>query len=356
MWSRPDPPASGDTTDTTPTAPPKPHLTTGKKIVFAVLTVVLALIVAEGLCRLAGLGKRVQIAGNISDWHNTPEGRTFWVPRGPGYNTNGMRDREHPERKPPGTFRIVCLGDSVTVGHTLKRSQSYPTIFEHYLRQLGLTADVMNVAVSGWSTQQEAAAYRHIARRYQPDHVFLGFCLNDVAEMRNNLTRPPSASARFMVRHSAMVRWLVDAEGRQISDVRQLFTEPDSQAVRDGWRRVFEELAVLKDWTRADGCRLSVVIFPFRFQLVDDSTEPLAQQTLFQFCRRNAIPCLDLLPALKTMGADAFIDQSHLSFEGAGLVAEELVRWGRTGCTMCGYDLADVDADVCPRCGEPIKK
>ena len=212
----------------------------------------------------------------------------------------------------------------------------------------------MNVSASGWSTLQESAAYVHIVRRYRPDHVFLGFCLNDVAEMRNNLTKPPPAVVRLPARYSALVRWLVGANRRQISDVRQLLTDPKSEAVMDGWRRVFAELTKLKNMTTADGCKLSVVMFPFRFQLDEDAPEPVAQRTLFDFCRRNAIPCLDLLPVLKKAGREAFIDESHLSFAGTQVVAEALVRWGQTGCAMCGFDLAEVATKTCPRCGEAI--
>ncbi len=366
MCAQPEPTVTGDANTELPSAllrdgmmdrgAPPARPSTGKKLVFALLITSFLLVLAEVLCRVLGVGGEVQVAHYISQWHETPDGRTFWVVRGAGYNADGMRDREHPVPRPPDTYRIVCLGDSVTAGHGVKRSENYPSVFERYLRQIGLAAEVMNVAVSGWSTLQEATAYRHIARRYQPDHVFLGFCLNDVAEMRNNLTRPPSAISRFLAHHSAMVRWAVGARRRQISNVRQLFAEPDSPAVRDGWRGVFEELTALKDWIRADGCELSVVIFPFRFQLEDSPPEPVAQRTLVEFCRRHAIPCLDLLPALRRLGTDAFIDESHLSFEGARAVAEELVRWGRSGCSMCGYDLADVTAGACPRCGEPIKR
>jgi len=75
---------------------------------------------------------------------------------------------------------------------------------------------------------------------------------------------------------------------------------------------------------------------------------------LFSFCRRQGIPCLDLLPALRRLGTRAFIDEDHLSAQGAKLVAEEVIRWGRTGCMMCGYDLIGVEAAQCPKCDHAI--
>lgn len=332
MYAKPDLPASSETPGGAGKPESRAPLSTGKKLLFSLLVLVVLIGVAEVVCRVLGLGRYEPVAHYISDWHKTPEGRTFWVVRGKGYNADGMRDREHAVEKPPGMHRIICLGDSVTAGHGVKRSQSYPYLLEAFLNQIGeqadFSAEVFNIAASGWSTRQQVAAYQIIARRYRPDEVFLGFCLNDVAEMYNNLSSPPPAAVSVLVRRSALVRWLIDAEGRQLHSVRDLFNEPASPAVQAGWRLVFAELESLHRATRNDRCELSVVIFPFRFQLETDPPPPIAQQTLVDFCRSRGIPYLDLLPALRKIGPSAFIDKSHLSPAGARAVAEELIRWG----------------------------
>ena len=304
------------------------QLSTRKKLAFS-LAVMAALIGAvEVSFRILGLGKQVPVARYISDWHSSPDGRTFWVVRVPGYNRDWMRDRDHPVEKPPRVHRIVCLGDSVTVGHTLKRAETYPYLLEAFLEQHGVSVEVFNVAVPGWSTRQQVAAYHHIARRYGPDEVFLGFCLNDVAEMYNNLSSSPPLFIGFFMRNSAFIRWIIDAEGRQVRSIEELFDNADAPPVREGWRLVFTELAHLQDATRRDGCELSVVIFPFRLQLGPDAPPPIAQQTLIDFCRRRGIGYLDLLPALRKIGPGAFLDESHLSVEGTRAVAREIIRWG----------------------------
>lgn len=186
--------------------------------------------------------------------------------------------------------------------------------------------------------------------------MFLAFCLNDVAEMHNNLSQPPSARIAWLVRHSALFSMLVDAEGRQIRNVIELFRSPEAPVVRSGWQRVFAELDTLQQETARDGCALSVLIFPFRFQVETDPPEPVAQATLFAYCYERGIPCLDLLPALRAVGTEAFLDESHLSVRGAQTVATEIVRWGRSGCMMCGHDLSGVTTESCPRCGHPIER
>lgn len=332
------------------------RLSASKKALFTFGTTILLIALPEAFCRLVGLGKLQPVAPHVSDWHRTLDGRSFWVLRGSGRNSDGLRDREHAVDKPPGVFRIVFLGDSVTEGFGPQDSRVYSRHFEALLRQAGLPVEVFNIAVAGWSTLQEATAYRVIARKYRPDQVFLEFCLNDVAEMHNNLAQPPPVAVGMLLRHSALFRWLVNAEGRQVRSVRELFDHPEAAAVRSGWRRVFDELLVLQRETRADGCDLSVVVFPFRFQLDPGAPPPIAQRTLFEFCRSHDIPCLDLLPALEKVGSDAFVDESHLSTVGAEAVAQELVRWGRSGCILCGYDLTGIKSDRCPRCGNAITR
>ena len=334
----------------------RPTLSLRKKLAFALFSLVLLVSAAEGLCRLVGLGTYEPAAQHISDWHNTPDGRTFWVFRGPGFNSDGIRDRQHDVQKPPGVHRIVCLGDSVTAGHGVRRSGTYAFLLESFLRQLGLKVEVFNIAASGWSTRQEAAAYQVIARRYDPDHVFLGFCLNDVAEMHNNLTQRPSWIFSAVVRRSAFVRWVIDAEGRQVTNVEDLLQPTPSPAVRSGWAKVLAEIDALRAATKRDGCDLSVIIFPFRFQLEPGAAPPIPQRFLFQECQKRGIPCMDLLPALRALGSGAFLDESHLSPAGAALVAREMIRWGRTGCMMCGFDLEAVTAETCPHCGTVIQR
>lgn len=333
--------------------PHSPRLPTAKKVLFSMLLVAGPLILGEMICRLTGAGARTQVAHEISDWHDSPDGRHFWVVRAAGYNHDGMRDREHHLTPTPGIHRIVCLGDSVTAGHGVARHETYPFLFESFMKQINLPVELFNFSVSGWSTLQQVAAYEQLIRKYQPNHIFLGFCLNDVAEMHNNMQEPPPAIISFLVRHSALLRWLVHAKDREVSEVRELFDPTSSPAVEDGWRRVFEELSRLHKKTQADRCALSVVIFPFRFQLLPAAPKPLAQEKLQKWCRQREIPCIEMLPVLKKIGPDAFIDESHLSFAGAKAVAEDLLRWGKNGCMMCGLDLTDITEPTCPRCKYP---
>lgn len=297
-------------------------------------TALLFLGVAEGIGRLMeSAHPRPRVAAYITPWENSEDGfytvkstAVGWPPW-EDYNSEGLRDRERTVEKPPGVRRFVCLGDSTTLGWGIGPAEAYPQVLEDLLESTGQRAEVFNIALGGWSTRQERIAYERIARKYRPDVVLLGVCLNDIPELQNNLTRP-SAFIGALHRHSALVRRLVRAEEREIADVEELFSKNESPKVREAFDRLFAEVRRLRDEVRADGAAFALLVFPFRLQVVPGAPPPTAQQTIAEFCKGERIPCLDLLPALHEAGPDAFIDYDHFSPTGARLVAEGVLSAG----------------------------
>lgn len=52
----------------------------------------------------------------------------------------------------PGKSRVVILGDSITAGHGLDRSQAYPALLQKKFDDAGLPREVVNAGVSGDTT------------------------------------------------------------------------------------------------------------------------------------------------------------------------------------------------------------
>jgi HEAT repeat protein/lysophospholipase L1-like esterase len=304
-------------------------------LLLSAVTVVLFLGSGEGLCRLLERKARAAppVATYIAGWQNwdgdfyTVKSSAFGWPPWEDYNSEGLRDREHDVAKRPGTWRIVCLGDSVTLGGLIRPRQAFPQVLERRLQASGTEAEVFNVALFGWSTRQERIAYERIARRYRPDQVLLGVCLNDIPELQNNLTRPPPLLSA-LYRRSALVRRLVRAREREIADVEELFAGKDSAKVKEAFGRFFAEVRALRDEVQADGGRFGLLVFPFRFQVRPGAPPPSVQEAIAAFCRKEKIPFLDLLPALQPLRDAAFVDYDHLSPGGARRVAEEVLSSG----------------------------
>ncbi len=97
-------------------------------------------------------------------------------------NSRGLRDREHPLEKPPGTRRILCLGDSFTCGHGVAREETFAEVLERSLASAGDPAEtweVLNAGVGGTGTAHQLAYYRTEGHRYSPDVVVLCISPND---------------------------------------------------------------------------------------------------------------------------------------------------------------------------------
>lgn len=298
------------------------------------VTIVVFLGGAEGLARLLERGEEpAPVAPSITDWAQwqgdfyTVKATALGWPPFEDYNHDGLRDREHQLAKPPGVRRIVCLGDSTTAGYRIRPQEAYPQVLQDLLDALGERDEVFNVALGGWSTRQELIAYREIARKYRPDDVLVGVCLNDIPELGNNLGRPP-AWLGALYRRSALVRLLVGAKHREIRDVEELFQHPDSARVKRAYERFFEEVRELRDAVSADGATFGLLVFPFGLQVERDAPPPLPQETLAAFCTAEDIRCLDLLPAVRAAGPDAFVDYDHFSPLGSQVVADQIVSSG----------------------------
>ena len=308
-----------------------------KKLVFALIPTIALVTGIELACRSFGLGAARTIESYICDWNTK-----WWWKNGDlffGKSDGGaehfrddevlkMFSGEHPISKAEGTRRVVFLGDSVTWGWGIaSEMQRFTWIVEQRLRDESDYVEVFNVSLGGWCPLQERIAYQRVGRKYQPDHVVLGICLNDIPEMQNNLISPPRF-AHWLYRNSNLVRAISRPHESEIYSVRELFPTPPSSPVQHSWRIFFDEILRLRDDVAADGAEFSIVVFPFRFQVLPDAPDPLPQRKIGEFCREHRIGFLDALPAIKQVGADSFNDYDHFSPLGHSAVANEIIASG----------------------------
>ena len=98
-------------------------------------------------------------------------------------NSRGLRaDREYPYAKPPGTVRIVSLGDSFTAGYEVDYDQTFSQVIERELSRAGLEVEVLNAGVSGYSNAEALLYLERELFRYDPDLVMLSFFGNDLSD------------------------------------------------------------------------------------------------------------------------------------------------------------------------------
>jgi HEAT repeat protein len=287
---------------------------------------VLLLGLLEGVCRV--MEPRPGAAGRqkVEEWTAEAPGEHFYTmstdnhgwPPWQEFNRDGLRDRRHAVQKTPGTHRLMFLGDSVTAGIGLAPEEAFPRRLEALYDEAGVPTEVFSVALWGWSTRQQRIAWRRLGRKYAPDEVVAAVCLNDIQELEHQLARPPAILVALHER-SALVRRVVGAHRRERQDVEALVLG------KRGFDQFFAELRALRDEVTAGGATFRVMVFPYRFQVEPQAPAPAAQESIGAFCRREAIPFLDLLPELQPLGSAAFIDDNHLSTAGSERVAARLV-------------------------------
>jgi lysophospholipase L1-like esterase len=99
-------------------------------------------------------------------------------------NSHGLLGDEYPVAKPPGTYRILLLGDSTPVGLGLKqREHGFGEQLVEILngRDDGRAYQLINAAVSGYTTQQGLMFLEHHGLQYEPDLVVTYFGNNDAS-------------------------------------------------------------------------------------------------------------------------------------------------------------------------------
>jgi lysophospholipase L1-like esterase len=84
-------------------------------------------------------------------------------------------------RKPPGTTRIVCVGDSMTFGWGVEREDTYPRLLAKALaaRYPERSIEVLNLGVPGLTVTQITELTRRDILRFEPDIAIVAFGMND---------------------------------------------------------------------------------------------------------------------------------------------------------------------------------
>jgi lysophospholipase L1-like esterase len=238
------------------------------------------------------------------------------------HNSLGLRERELPFAKPPGTFRILGLGDSFTYGAGAKAENVYLARLERRLNARPGDhpgVEVVNAGVPRYFPEAERLFLQEFGFRYQPDLVLLGFVPNDVIDTylgRDAIQVLPDGrlvstqGARLVAQlgtlataaytHSHALRVLIARHLRTRADLRPV--RPEEVLQPDGfheaaWREVERQYDLLLELVRARGARLVLVHLP---QIGPwDARHDYPAQRLAAWAEARGVAFVDTLPALR---------------------------------------------------------
>src|SRR5213594_2748051 len=152
-----------------------------------VVSLALAALVLEGGLRLLGMGPQPTINRFDKDlgWVKAPgaraERRTREFEVHFEINSLGLRQDEMAgPTKPPGTYRVLLLGDSFVLGYTVERADLFVDLLARWWQAEGRKVDVINGGTEGYSTDQEVLWLDKHGRHFQTDLVLLFPYENDL--------------------------------------------------------------------------------------------------------------------------------------------------------------------------------
>lgn len=221
-------------------------------------------------------------------------------------NSLGLRDREDiTKEKPPGTYRIVVLGDSTTVGWGVPFEKLYPKLLEKSLNANPPSPnwkryEVINTGIGNYNTAQEVASFKERWLALNPDLVLMAWYINDAEPT-------PRPSNNWLAYNSYGYVWLtanLDAVFRNVGagkGYKQYYSDlyrPD----QPGWiqsQASFKELAGL---CRARHIPLHLALIPELHTLSGDYEFKNVHDLLRGVGKENNVSVLDLIDAFPAEG------------------------------------------------------
>ena len=165
-----------------------------------VIFTMIALLIAEGIVRLLfkdqmalfpryntdvqyGSFSIRRVRPNMEYTHQSIDGRFNFISNNRGFRSH--RDIDY--LKQNDELRILCLGDSHTLGYEVNQDQTFSAVAETVLNNSQIKATVINAGVSGFSTAEALIFLENEGYKYDPDFVVLGLYANDFVD--NTKTR-----------------------------------------------------------------------------------------------------------------------------------------------------------------------
>lgn len=219
-------------------------------------------------------------------------------------NSVGLRERELSEFKPPGFYRVLFVGDSVTFGLGIPREETFVKRVEQSLdaraRKEGLRFETINGGWPGFNTRQEFEIIRQKGLYYEPDLVLMVFFPNDIEEVGNvvpyqgvcRMLDPLYENSLAWTWGSRQVHSAAERLGLCESYAAWLHRQYESECMRELEQYLYNSQV----WARRYGKRFGIVIFPFMEDLRRYGFTDIHEKVR-KVAAAHGIPCLDLLPA-----------------------------------------------------------
>lgn len=271
-------------------------------------------------------------------------------------NSHGLRNGEFSLEPKANTFRILCLGDSLTFGDGVRSEDTYPKQLEALLNvDRPGTYEVINGGVPAYDTWQEISYLKRDGWRFKPYLVVLGVYANDIVPRpkeipqiidSTGMPRKPGLlglvpyKTAYLLKRSRLLLLLRDRIGKLINrlspspefrhQLSLLNGSSDAFAER-GWSEIDRSFAELSDLSKKYAFDVTIVIFPMVEQLMNSYPNASYPSQVKDIADKHHLRALDMTPvfAKNFRGfASLFIEwDGHPNANAYRLTAAEIARY-----------------------------
>ncbi|MBL8724679.1 MAG: hypothetical protein JNK49_11570 [Planctomycetes bacterium] len=247
------------------------------------------------------------------------------------HNDLGFRDVEFPIAKPPGEFRVLAIGDSLTYGSGVLREDAWPEVLERHIAASGRPTQVINCGFAGGHAPAQYANWLDSdGLLLDPDLVVIGLSLNDLGNGNDvpmlcyqGVTSVGCPIALIDQFATVYVNWRATAN--PVDYVQVVRSHPETwTATQAGLKRMQARL-------QERSIPYVVAILPM-FSGLENEPNPYAglHRLASEFCREAGIPYVDLLDTVAgRRSEDLWVHPTdqHPIPEGHRLLAAGLYRY-----------------------------
>jgi len=228
-------------------------------------------------------------------------------------NAAGFRDdRDYPRDKPPGTRRVLMIGDSFTFGFGLRLEHT----MSHQLTALLEPGkwDVLNMGVPAYDTLMEVQLFATRGLAYHPDVVILMYHPNDALVPATTVLGDPLATEQALEAYyagtgspeeRARVEAFLASQGQAAAPWNTPTLDPRDRRyfyhafLPVYWSQIQAALDRLEAMARENGFSVMVAIIPELDRPWDNHPFPTLYEHVHDEMARHGFEVIDLYPLLQ---------------------------------------------------------
>jgi hypothetical protein len=298
---------------------------------------------------------------DLLGWVNVPNlSRSDMYGKGVWFRSNsqGFRnDRDFARAVPTGKTRIICSGDSFTLGYGVDNDHTWC----HLLETINPGVETVNMGQAGYGVDQSYLWYKRDGLKLDHDLHLFTFIRMDFVRMQNDtflghgkpILRPSGAGLATdnvpVPRWREVTPWITENLGvleqlrsvqllrRVLGETKKMAEEPETGGgypIRDVTSRIFRDL---RDTARSRGAGLVLIYLPVLKDLENTAHVKALRELIGEESSKHKIPFIDLTVEFAALpkaeyskffiprGALPYPNSAgHLNNEGNRFVAEKL--------------------------------